>query len=120
MAYAYIWPPGLPQVPQKDFTEDISADVVRTTMESGISKLRYRGRSPSVLQVSFIMDSGHLTILEDFVHNTIRGVARFGFTHPRTGIIVEVRILGSGNKMYSTTYLAPGFYKVSLQLEVLP
>ena len=120
MAYTYVWPGGLPGSPQKGFSETHNVNTVRTGMDAGPAKTRYRGRLPSNLTVSFIMTTAQVSTLEDFVHNTLKGSARFGFTHPRTGSVVEVRIVPGQAAMYNLQYLAPGYYKVDLQLEVLP
>jgi len=123
MAYSYIWPPGLPQVPQKGYTETGGANILSTNMDSGPAKRRYRGKRVQMLNVSFLMTTQELTTLETFVlgPSAIRGVARFGFPHPRTGSIVEVRIMPEGEgDLYNTSYTAPGYFTVTLTLEVLP
>lgn len=120
MAYSYTWPPSLPQTPQKNFSEDVAADVLRTSMDAGVAKVRYRGLKPSVLHVTFIMTSVQVNTLHTFIVDTLRGTSRFGFTHPRTNAIVEARIVPQGDNQYTSTYIAPGYYSVNLQLEVLP
>lgn len=120
MAYAYSWPASLPQAPQKGFTEMGGPRIVRAQMDAGIAKQRYRGLGPSALNVSFIMTTEQVEVFESFVLSTLRGVARFGFTHPRTGAVVEVRIIPQGESLYSLNYIAPGYYTINLQLEVLP
>jgi hypothetical protein len=121
MAYSYVWPTSLPQVPQKGFTETGGVLTIKTSPDQGPAKLRYRGLSPSVMQVTFIMTTTQVATLDNFVQNTVKGVARFGFKHPRTGNIVEVRFVSQQNgTQYNTTYLAPGYWTVSAQFEVLP
>jgi hypothetical protein len=121
MAYSYVWPPALPQAPQKGFSETGGVLILRSPMDAGPAKQRRRGQKPQTMQVSFIMSSAQVSVLEDFVENTIRGTSRFGFTHPRTGLVEEVRIVpqGSGD-LYTLTYIAPEFWSVNMQLEVLP
>ncbi len=121
MAASYTWPPGLPQVPQKGYTEDLGVLIVRTPMDKGPAKQRRRGQSPDKLNCNFMMTTAQVATLKTFVESTIRGVARFYFPQPRTGETVEVRIIpqGDGN-MYNLSYVAPGYYNVSLQLEILP
>jgi hypothetical protein len=95
--------------------------MLRTPMDAGPAKQRYRGKKPSTMQLSFIMTSSQVEILENFVTNIIQGTARFGFTHPRTQAVVEVRILGQQEgMMYTATYLAPGYWTITMQLEILP
>jgi hypothetical protein len=121
MAYSYVWPVSLPQSPQKGFVETGGVLILRTPMDSGPAKQRRRGQRPQGLQVTFIMTTAQTQTLETFVRNTIQGTARFGFTHPRLNTIVETRIVPQADsQLYSLTYLAPGYWTVSLQLEILP
>lgn len=117
------WPTagGFPQSVQKGYSENHGANIVRSPMDSGPAKQRYRGNRPSTLTVSFIMTTAHVSTLETFIRDTLRGTRRFAFTHPRTGATVEVRIVpqGSGD-LYQLQYLAPGYYQTQLTLEVLP
>ena len=122
MASAYSWPETLPQYPQKGYTEDKGFNLVKTPMDAGPAKIRKRSNRPDMLNVTYIMTSDELVTLQDFVENVILGTARFGIIHPRTSIPdTEVRIVPQGEGvLYNTTYLAPGYYTVTLQLEVLP
>ena len=121
MAYTYVWPVGLPQSPQKGFTESIGALIIRTPMDAGPAKQRYRGRRSNELQVSFVMTTAQVSTLENWIVNTLRGTARFGFPHPRTSTVVETRIVPQGDgELFKTAYLAPGYWSVSLKLEILP
>lgn len=117
------WPTtgGFPQSVQKGYTENHGANILRSPMDSGPAKQRYRGNRPSTLTVSFILDTQQVATLESFVYNTLRGTKRFLFPHPRTGAQVEVRIIpqGSGD-LYQLQYLAPGYWQTQLNLEVLP
>lgn len=121
MAYSYTWPASLPQSPQKGYSESGGVLVLRSPMDAGPAKQRRRGKSPSTMQVTFIMTTAQVATFESFVENTLRGTARYGFKHPRTNQTVEVRIVpqGAGNH-YTTTYLVPGYWTVAFQLEVLP
>lgn len=121
MAYSYIWPASLPQVPQKGYSETSGVLLVRTQMDQGPAKQRRLGKKPATLSVSFLMSEPQVEILEEFVEGTLRGVARFGFPHPRLLTVKEVRILPAdqGN-LYTLQYVAPGYYNVALQLEILP
>ena len=121
MAYTYVWEPTLPQSPQKGFTESIGALILRTPMDAGPAKQRYRGHRSNTMQVTFIMTTTQVATLDTWILNTLRGTARFGFPHPRTGSIVETRIVPQGDgALFSTAYIAPGYWNVSLQLEILP
>jgi hypothetical protein len=127
MAYSYTWPAGLPQVPQKGYTEDKGFILIKTSMDAGPAKIRRRGKRPDVLNVSFIMTNTDVDTLQYFVDYTIKGTARFAFPHPRlttnprSPVYAEVRIMPQGEGvMYNMSYLAPNYYTVSMQLEVMP
>jgi hypothetical protein len=124
MAYSYTWPTSLPQIPQKGYTETGGANILSTTMDSGPAKRRYRGKRPQTLAVNFLMTTAQITTLETFVlgPSAIRAVSRFGFPHPRTRAVVEVRLVPGGNEgtLYNVSYTAPGYYTVNMNLEVLP
>ena len=127
MAYSYTWPTTLPQVPQKGYTEDKGFILLKTPMDAGPAKIRKRGKRPDVLNVSFIMTNTEVIALQNFVENTILGTARFGFPHPRlttntlSPVMAEVRIMPQGEGvMYNLSYLAPDYYTVTMQLEVMP
>lgn len=114
------WPSTLPQAPQKGYTETGGVLILRTSPDAGPAKLRRRGNSPQGLNVTFLMDSSQVNTFEAFVKDTLLGVKRFNFPHPRLGSPVEVRIVpqGSGD-LYNLTYMAPGYWTISMQLEVL-
>lgn len=121
MAYSYVWPATLPENPQKGFSETGGVLILRTPMDAGPAKMRRRGEKPQVLAVSFIMTTAQVQILDSFIKDTIKGTARFGFKHPRTESIVEVRMVPQNEgSLYTSNYAAPGYWSVSLQLEVLP
>jgi len=115
------WPTTLPQVPQKGYTEEIGAIIIKTPMDSGPAKMRRRSNKPTVLNLSFIMTTEQVALLDNFIENTIAYTIRFEFTHPRTGIQEECRFMPQGEgTMYNISYLAPGYYTVSTQFEVMP
>ena len=121
MAVNYVWPPGLPQTVQQGYTESVGMNILRSPMDAGPAKMRKRSNKPSILSVSFILTTSQVETLETFVKDTTKGIYRFGFPHPRTLSQVEVRIIpGQDGVYYTLNYLAPDFYSVSLQLEILP
>lgn len=121
MAYAYIWPSTLPQKPDQNYSEASGVLILRTSMDSGPAKQRRRGERPESMQVVFHMSTAQVSTLDTFVKDTLKGTARFGFPHPRLGSIVEVRVVPqSDGILYSTSYIMPELWSVSLQLEVLP
>ena len=121
MAYSYIWPPGLPQTPLSNYSETTGVIIMRTQPDLGPAKQRRRAKRPDGLNLQFNMSTAQVEILRAFIQDTLRGATRFGFTHPRTLEIVEVRVVPeSDGVMYSTSYLLPNYWQVSLKLEVLP
>lgn len=121
MAIASWITQALPQVPQRGYTESIGVNVLKTPMDAGPAKLRYRGAKASILNAQFLMTTTQVATLETFIINTLKGVKRFNFTHPRTQQVVEVRIVPQQDgQMYTTAYTAPGYWTVSIQFEILP
>lgn len=122
MATTINWPATLPQYAfAQRYSERQGVLLARTPMDAGPAKVRRVGAKPEVLGVSFEMTSAQVSTLETFVKTTLKGVARFNFTHPRTSTSREVRIVPSGEgDMYTVAYLASGRWRVDLDLEVLP
>lgn len=122
MAAAFNWASfGLPENPQKGFTETGGVLVLRTPTDQGPAKLRYRGVKPQVLNLTFMMTNAQVSLLEIFVKDTLQGTKRFYFKHPRTAEIKEVRIVPQGSGDYYTiSYIAPGYWNIAIQFEVLP
>ena len=117
----YTWPLALPQVPQKSFNEELGLNIIRTPVDMGPAKMRRRSLRPDVLNVSFLMTTDQVEILDQFINNTLMGTIRFNFMHPRKNVEVEVRVVPKdGGTLYSLQYAAPEYYTVTLQLEVLP
>lgn len=121
MATSYNWPVSLPSRVNAEYSENTGVLLLSTPMEMGVAKLRRRGKKPSILNVSFYMTSAQIDILDTFINDTIKGTARFNFTHPRKETSVEVRIVPSGDgSLYNASYYTINTYIVSLQLEVMP
>lgn len=121
MAVSYVWPVSLPQVARRDYSENYGTLTLRSPMDKGPAKMRYLGTRPDQLRVSFEMTSEQVNTLRTFVGTTLKGTARFGFPHPRTGAQVEARFIPQGeNEMFSISYMSPGRYIVAMSLEVLP
>lgn len=121
MAYTYIWPPTLPQMPLNNYSETTGVLVIRTQPDAGPAKMRRRGQRPDTLNVQYDMSTAQVETLRSFIQDTLQGTTRFGYTHPRTGQVVEVRVVPQNDgQMFTTSYLLPNYWQVSLQLEVLP
>lgn len=121
MAVNFSWPPSLPQNPQESYSETGGVLVLRTQTDSGPAKMRRRGKRTHTMNCSFYMSSEQVQTLENFVENVIMGTMRFGFTHPRTRQIVEVRIVPQQDgQMFSLSYITKDWWNVSIEFEVLP
>jgi len=121
MAITYVWPIGLPQMPQPSYSETGGVLILRTPMDAGPAKMRRRGIRPAVLTLTYDMTTAQVLILETFVQDTLRGTSRFGLPHPRLETQVEARIVPSSEgQLYATKYVSPNWWEVSLSAEVLP
>lgn len=118
---SYVWPPGLPQGVQNGYVESIGANIIKTPMDQGPAKQRLHSKRPDSLPVTFFMTAAQVSILNTFIFDTIKGTARFDFTHPRTNSTVEVRIVvGQDGELYKANHLGLDFYNVTMTLEILP
>lgn len=121
MATAYTWPATLPTRPRFDMPESVGVLILRTPMDKGPAKMRRLGERPEMMTLGYYMTTAQVATLETFVKDTIKGVYRFAFTHPRTQATVEARFVpGEDGAIYSVEYLAQGRWSVSMQLEFLP
>lgn len=121
MAYTFTWPTSLPQRPLSSYSETTGVQIIRTQPDLGPAKQRRRAKRPDTLSVQFNLSTAQCETLRAFTQDSLQGTTRFGFTHPRTLQIVEVRIVPeSGGSLYTTNYIAPNYWQVSFQLEVLP
>ena len=118
----YTWPTSLPQTPLLDgYSETLSIATLRTPMDNGPAKSRRRSKLPTPIQCGFTMTAAQVETLRDFVENTLFGVRRFNFTHPRLRTAVEVKIVpGSDGKHYDLSPLGAGIWHVSIAMEILP
>lgn len=121
MAYSYTWPAALPDTPTTAFSEDFGINIIRTQPDAGPAKQRRRANRPKTMNCTFEMTNYQITQLESFVNDTLRGTARFGFTHPRTNTVVEARIVPQNDgQLYTISYLNYDVYNVSMTMEILP
>jgi len=90
----YSWPTSLPDKPLKQgFEESPPNTRVRTEMGVGPAKMRRRATAGvRVFKVNFLLTETQVQTLDDFVMSTLGGgLARFDWTHPRTGASAEFR-----------------------------
>ena len=95
----YTWPLGLPQVPEKSYSETLGVRISRLAMASGPAKLRLLGDRPDELSLVYFMNEQQVQFLEDFTRNTLRISAPFNFPHPR-------------KNSFTSTLLAQGLHDI--------
>jgi hypothetical protein len=118
---SYVWPSSLPQAPQDDFSETGGVLILRTQVDAGPAKMRRRGARPKTLSCSFYMTTAQVATLESFVEDTLRGTARFDFTHPRLGSNIEVRLVPQQDgQLFAISFITNGYWNVALEMEVMP
>lgn len=116
-----IWPTTLPQAPQKGYTETVGVNIIRSQPDAGPAKQRRRASRPNTMSISFIMTTEQTAILENFVKDDLSGVSRFRFPHPRLSTTIDARITPQQDgQFFQIQYLAPGYWTISLNIEILP
>jgi len=113
------WPTTLPAYPLIDgFRETVPDAAIRTNMEQGPAKVRLRTTAATrSFTLSYLMNRAQLSALETFYLATLQGGSlAFDFTHPRQNVVVSCRFTRPPE--YMTTN--GDFFKVSIDLEVLP
>jgi hypothetical protein len=114
------WPVTLPQDPQKNFSSTGGVNVLRTPVDKGPAKQRYKSKKPELLDLAFIMTKDQVASLKTFIEDVVYGTKRFNFKHPITASTVEVRFIPQGDgDIYSLSNIAPDYYNVSIKLEVM-
>lgn len=118
----YIWPASLPAAPLVDgFSETLGANILRTPTDAGPAKMRYRGQRPDRVSCVYLMTTEQVGALDVFARDTLRGVRRFGWPHPRRGVQVEARFVPQEEgDLFSMSAAAPGLWHVGVAVEVLP
>lgn len=113
------WPEGLPTIAmERSFVESPPDLKIRTEMDSGIAKVRRRftsGVRPMSFDIPMTLDQ--VEIFDQFYSQDLAsGALSVDFPHPRTGNMVEIRILGVPQ------YVPRGGlnWLVKLSVEVLP
>lgn len=115
------WPISLPQYPERGYSESIGTLVLRTPTDAGPAKQRVRARRPDTLGVQYLLTTAQVATLRTFFLDQIYGTYRFNYTHPRTSSTVEVRVIPQqSGELFQVQYVAPGYYRASFQLEILP
>lgn len=117
-----VWPITLPTKPLIDgYREAYPNNLLRSDVDAGFGKVRNKGATPPFkFDATFEIDGTQRSTLYSFVQNTLyNGALRFQLAHPVDNTVVEMRIVGSGEDLFSL--VAYGLHwTVSMKFEVLP
>lgn len=114
-----VWPTSLQTlVNEENFNYSVGNTVLRSDMDVGPSKLRRRiTKSVDSLTVSInLYQTDYSTFINFFDVDCNGGVSTFNYTHPITGATQEFRFKGPP----TITSLGGGYFKVSMEWEILP
>lgn len=119
-----IWPVTLPQeVPKDGYSRKIPNQTIRSDMETGPAKVRYRGgHMPDIVTMTFVLTDAQRDALLTFAKNTVKGAAlTFEFPHPEHPTdYVLARFLPVGNdELFSISqYQHSIMWQVTIKLEI--
>lgn len=111
------WPVTLPQLLGRGWTETVSINV--NAPEPRHSGAFYRGSQPVQLPVTLTLNTMQVFVLETFIKRITKGALPFQYMDPHTETLVEARFLGNGGEIATIKYLAPEYWSVSLNLELI-
>lgn len=113
------WPASLPQeLNAQGFNYTKQDQLIRTEMDAGPTFVRRRFTAAmEQFGGSVIVDATQYSTFWTFFDNTINGgVDEFTWVHPVTGSAADVRFAA----VPSVASITGGFYRLSVQLEILP
>ena len=113
------WPDTLPDTPLLDgYSETRQQEFLRSEMDAGPAKQRRRFSAATYyFNVSYVLDESQLDDLNYFYTIDLYGGSLpFDWIHPRTGDEVQARFMSP----ISFSVLSGQYYKLNLELEVLP
>jgi len=113
------WPTDLPTYPLlENYSETIESNTIRTEMEQGPDKLRQRTSAVvRKISVSYFLNKEQVDILDKFYLNDLKtGALAFQFVHPRNSADVDCRFVSPPKYQAANG----NYYKVNLELEILP
>lgn len=116
-----LWPLSLPQCPQRTgYTRRLPNMTIRTDMETGPAKVRYRGgNSPQTVEAAYVLTDAQRDVLETFIMETVlQGAVCFDWPDPEHGgDYVLARVVGGSDAALSFTPVAPGYWSATLKIE---
>ncbi len=113
------WPAALPTLPLAEgFRETPANNILRTEMEQGPAKVRRRSTAGvGKMTLAYLLSTADIQTLENFIQDDLSGgVLPFSFTHPRKGNALTCRFRQLPE--YGATN--GGYFKVAVELEILP
>ena len=120
-----VWPASLPRGPKLGHKETPPRPIIRTQMDVGPAKVRPRSTADVTKfeSVTLYFTRSQVATFDAFYQQTLGfGSLSFEFTHPRTGKIVDARMVNPPEytAMAPRQAAAREIYKVDLSLEFLP
>ena len=101
---AAIWPPVLPQVPQRtNWKNKIPNKQLRSDMDDGSSKVRRKGGGKQFdVDVTYVLTKAQMLALRTFAMETLRdAVLCFDWPEPIEGEVVRAEIKGGTESLYN-------------------
>ena len=120
-----MWPTSLPQKPnQSSYTHEVPCEVIRTSMETGPDKIRYRGgHMPEIITATYLVTTEQKSYMRDFLHDTLKcGAIYFDWPVPDTNSLnyVLARVKSDGTKLCTFTPVGPTHWNAMIKLEIWP
>ncbi|MBL1148203.1 MAG: hypothetical protein HND56_01185 [Pseudomonadota bacterium] len=113
------WPSALPESPLTEaYAEALPDNIIRSSTDQGPAKLRRRTTAGvRHLQLAYILSAAQTELLDGFYLEDLQsGSLPFLQSHPRTGEEKSMRFKSPPDY----TSLNGGYFRVTLELEILP
>lgn len=112
------WPSTLPNCPERDYSESLKDNVIRSDMDAGMQKQRQRyTRTQRMMSVSFLLTDAQKATFYTFFSNIKGGALPFNFPDPLTGTSIVVRTTGAIN---GPVFVSKNLWRVKFEVEILP
>lgn len=118
---AATWPAGVDDgIEVQGFSETLPNAVLRSAMDVGAAKQRRRFSAAAYpVAGSIMIPTDQVAIFKAWFEDTLgMGALRFDWAHPRTGALLTWRFIG--NQPPKITPVSSTWWRISMQLEVLP
>lgn len=112
------WPSTLPTCPERDYTESLKDNVIRSDMDAGMQKQRQRyTRTQRMLSLSYLMTDAQKAAFITFFGQIKGGALPFNYTEPLTNNAIVVRMTKG---VTGPTFVHNNLWRVQFEVEVLP